>query len=193
LVVEDQDDAPEIDAKVLTRIVGAFAQGTGDWGLGTGDWGLGTGDGLVRLGAGEAGRALPPVFSWWRGFAARYVGPLCLRAFGTDLEAVTKVPVVPPPTSADLASLGLTAPVMAGAEYLAPDVLSAMWTTMARSFAASLAVAGMDFRSFLTSFNPSWNQVGRVHFNPAENRRDAEQPFAFTATCTTRLSAQTCQ
>ena len=29
-----------------------------------------------------------------------------------------------------------------------------------------------------------------MHFNLAENRRDAEQPFAFMATYTTRLSAQ---
>ena len=33
-------------------------------------------------------------------------------------------------------------------------------------------------------------RVGRVHFNLAENRRDAEAPFAFLATYTTRLSAQ---
>ncbi len=35
-----------------------------------------------------------------------------------------------------------------------------------------------------------WNLVGRVHFNLAENRHDAEAPFAFLATYTTRLSAQ---
>ncbi len=38
--------------------------------------------------------------------------------------------------------------------------------------------------------NPAWNLVGRVHFNPAENRRDPDAPFAFMATYTTRLSAQ---
>ena len=43
---------------------------------------------------------------------------------------------------------------------------------------------------FLNGLNPAWNLVGRVHFNLAENRRDAEQPFAFMATYTTRLSAQ---
>lgn len=176
MVVDEQDDAPEIDAAVLKRLADAFAEGTGY--------------GLVRLGAGEAGQALPPVFGWWRGFAARYVGALCLQALGTDRDAVFIVPVVPPPTAADLASWVLTAPLMAGAEYLAPEVLSALWTAMAQAFAASLAAAGMDLQSFLTSLHPSWTLVGRVHFNLAENRRDAEQPFAFMATYTTRLSAQ---
>ena len=38
--------------------------------------------------------------------------------------------------------------------------------------------------------NPAWHLVGRVHFNLAENRSDEEAPFAFIATYTTRLSAQ---
>ena len=52
LVAEAQDDATEIDKLVQQRLTEAFAQGTGY--------------GLVRLGAGEVGQALPPVFVWWR-------------------------------------------------------------------------------------------------------------------------------
>jgi hypothetical protein len=59
LVAEDQDDAPEIDAAIGGRLTQAFAQGSGP--------------GLVRLGAAEVGQALPPVFVWWRAFAARYI------------------------------------------------------------------------------------------------------------------------
>ena len=54
----------------------------------------------------------------------------------------------------------------------------------------SLAAAKTDLQSFLKGLNPAWNLVGRVHFNLAENRRDAEAPFAFIATYTTQLSAQ---
>ena len=50
--------------------------------------------------------------------------------------------------------------------------------------------SGADLQTFLKNLNPAWNLVGRVHFNLAENRRDPEQPFAFMATYTTRLSAQ---
>jgi non-specific serine/threonine protein kinase len=44
-------------------------------------------------------------------------------------------------------------------------------------------------QGFLAAYNPAWTLVGRVHFNLAENRRDADYPFAFMATYTTGLSA----
>jgi non-specific serine/threonine protein kinase len=176
LIVDDQDDAPELDARIAGRLTEAFARGTGY--------------GLVRLGAGEVGQALPPMLVWWRGFAARYIGALCLHASGAGDDGEAALPDVPAPTEAERASLVLTAPMMAGAEYLAPDVLQALWAEMARAFAVSLAAADTGLQGFLTSLNPAWNLVGRVHFNLAENRRDAEQPFAFMATYTTRLSAQ---
>jgi superfamily II DNA or RNA helicase len=100
------------------------------------------------------------------------------------------VPEIAAPQAGDLAELVLTAPLMPGAEYLTPDVLSALWSDMGRALAASLAAAGADLQGFLKSLNPAWNLVGRVHFNLAENRRDAEAPFAFMATYTTQLSAQ---
>ena len=37
----------------------------------------GSGHGLLQLGAGEAGAAVPPAFSYWREFGARYVTALC--------------------------------------------------------------------------------------------------------------------
>jgi non-specific serine/threonine protein kinase len=79
---------------------------------------------------------------------------------------------------------------MAGAEYLTQDVLLALWDEMERAFAASLTAAKIGLQAFLTTLNRAWNLVGRVHFNLAENRRDPDQPFAFMATYTTRLSAQ---
>ena len=176
LVVEDPDDAPEIDDATSTRLTEAFARGTGY--------------GLVQLGAAEVGLAMPPVFVWWRGFAAQYISSLCLHPSGTEAEDTGKLPTVPAPTAAELASLVFGAPIMAGAEYLTQDVLLALWDEMARDFATSLAAAGTGLQNFLHTLNPAWSLVGRVHFNLAENRRDPEQPFAFMATYTTRLSAQ---
>src|SRR5215475_5210400 len=176
LLVENQDDAPGIDHATSIRLTKAFARGTGH--------------GLMRLGAAEVGQPLPPVFVWWRDFAARYISSLCLHATGTKAEDSRKPPAVPAPTAADLSSLVLTAPMMAGAEYLTQDVLAALWDEMARAFTASLAASGTDLQAFLTTLNPAWNLVGRVHFNLAENRRDPDRPFAFMATYTSRLSAQ---
>ena len=103
---------------------------------------------------------------------------------------VPRRPRVPPPSEAEFATLVLTAPMMPGAEYLEADTLLALWDEMGAAFAASLAGSGADLQTFLKNLNPAWNLVGRVHFNLAENRRDPEQPFAFMATYTTRLSAQ---
>ncbi len=174
LVAERADDAPAMDAAASVRLRAAFAAGSGA--------------GLFRLGAAEVGHALPPVFVWWRDFAARYVAALCLHPPAT--EAATALPGVPPPDPAELASLVLTAPMMAGAEYLTQDVLRALWAALAEATAAAFAASGTGLQDFLRALNPAWNLVGRVHFNLAENRRDPDAPFAFMATYTTRLSAQ---
>ena len=162
---------------MVARLDEAFAQGSGH--------------GLLQLGAGEVGEALPPVLAWWRGFAGRYVSALCLHgAAPASVAAQADVPDVPAPTDGDLAGLALTAPMMAGAEYLSPDVLRGLWDAVARAASAALNSARTDLQSFLKRLNPAWNLVGRVHFNLAENRRDAEAPFAFMATYTTQLSDQ---
>src|SRR5690348_5109468 len=176
LSLENQDDGPDINAAASIRLIDAFSRGTGY--------------GLVWLGAAEVGQALSPLFVGWRDFAALYVGSLCLHASGMEAEGSRKLPSVPAPTAAELSSLVLTAPIMAGAEYLTQDVLLALWDEMEQAFTASLAAAKVGLQAFLTSLNRAWNLVGRVHFNLAENRCDPDLPFAFMATYTTRLSAQ---
>jgi len=178
LLLEQAEDAPDLHEIATARLVDAFARGSGP--------------GLVQLGAGEVGQALPPVLAWWRGFAARYVTSLCLPAPGTNAGA-SSLPVLPDaaaPDAAELAALVLTAPMMPGSEYLTPDVLLALWAEMRAAVSTALSAAKTDLQSFLKGLNPAWNLVGRVHFNLAENRRDPEYPFAFMATYTTQLSAQ---
>jgi hypothetical protein len=178
ILLEAAEDAPILDDMIAERLVDAFARGTGH--------------GLLQLGAGEVGQVLPPVFVWWRDFAARYVGALCLLALGAAWEAPSSLvlPAVPPPTDGEIANLVLTAPMMPGAEYLNAEVLLALWDELGAAFAASLVRSGADLQTFLKRLNPAWNLVGRVHFNLAENRHDPELPFAFMATYTTRLSPQ---
>ncbi|MGO9673012.1 MAG: DEAD/DEAH box helicase [Methylocella sp.] len=176
LVFEDGGDAPDLDARIAPRLREAFEKGSGE--------------GLWRLGAFEAGKALPPVFVWWRDFAARFVTALRRRPGELDEpvgDAMTAR--IEPPAPAELASLALTAPMMAGAEYLGPENLRGLWRALDAAFAHAFSAAGTDLRSFLAQCNPAWTLVGRVHFNLAENRRDPDFPFAFMATYTTGLSA----
>jgi hypothetical protein len=60
-----------LDEEVARRLEESFARGAGH--------------GLLQLGAGEVGTALPAVFSYWREFAARYVTALCTHP-GIQLE-----------------------------------------------------------------------------------------------------------
>jgi hypothetical protein len=64
-----------------------------------------------------------------------------------------------------------------------------LWTEIGEAFVTELAEAKTTVQDFLKRLNPAWNVVGRVHFNLAENRKDAQAPFAFLATYTNRLSA----
>ena len=178
ILLEAAEDAPILDDMIAERLADAFARGTGH--------------GLLRLGACEVGQVLSPAFAWWRDFAARYVGALCLLAPGAASETPSSsvLPAVSPPTDGEIATLVLTAPMMPGAEYLNADVLLALWDELGAAFAASLARSGADLQTFLKGLNPAWNLVGRVHFNLAENRHDPELPFAFMATYTTRLLPQ---
>src|SRR4051812_24507767 len=138
LLCEPSADAPALDEALATRLGEAFAHGSGD--------------GLLRLGAGEVGQPLPPVFVWWRGFPSRYVAALCSQAAGTGGEQT--LPEMPAPTEVELASLVLTAPMMPGAEYLTPEVLRNLWAAIGTSLAAALAASGTGLQDLLRQLNP---------------------------------------
>ena len=65
LVLSPEDGVPGLDAATAGRLQRAFGRGAGH--------------GLLQLGAEETGTALPPVYSYWREFGARYVTALCTR------------------------------------------------------------------------------------------------------------------
>jgi non-specific serine/threonine protein kinase len=174
LVLAAADDAPALETARARRIDRAFARGTGH--------------GLLLLGAAEVGSVLPPVFAYWRELGARYVTALCTRPDTVEARAAEIAPPAPP-ADEELESLASAAPVMAGAEYLTAAVLRALWGELGVAFTTELGASGATVQDFLKSLNPTWNVVGRVHFNLAENRRDEEAPFAFLATYTGRLSA----
>ncbi len=137
---------------------------------------------MLRLGAAEVDQVLPPVFTYWREFGGRFVTALCTRPDTDERRAE-----IPPPPD-DLEVLAAAAPVMPGAEYLTVDVLVGLWAAIGEAFATELAEARTTVSDFLKRQNPTWNVVGRVHFNLAENRKDEQAPFAFLATYTDRLS-----
>jgi non-specific serine/threonine protein kinase len=173
LVLAHEEGAPSLDAALARRLRDAFDRGPGH--------------GLLQLGADEAGTALPPVYSYWREFGARYVTSLCTQP---DVEAPSQKLRVPHPAEDELSWMALAVPPMAGAEYLTAAVLDALWLELDAAFRLELSESACGVQEFLKRRNPAWNLVGRVHFNLAENRQDPEAPFAFLATYTTQLSKQ---
>src|SRR6266699_4933315 len=165
-------EGPALDPSLARRLEDAFARGPGH--------------GLLQLGAGEVGTVLPPVFSYWRALATRYVTALCTLPVAATVPSKAPVPAPPP---VELEPLAMAAPPMTGAEYLTAEVLHTLWQEMDAAFAVELSESGRSIQDFLKRRNPAWNLVGRVHFNLAENRTDEAAPFAFLATYTTRLSA----
>ncbi|MDB0543490.1 DEAD/DEAH box helicase [Ralstonia solanacearum] len=142
----------------------------------------GAGHGLLYLGSTAIGRALPSAWAWWRDFAVRYVTAVCTMAEDEDIA-------VAEPNARDLERLIGDAPPMTGIEYLTPAVLTTLWNEIDIALHQELASAGGSLQAFLKSRHPTWNLVGRVHFNLAENRKDPDAPFAFLATYTARISA----
>ena len=171
-LIEDRD-ALALEPELAQRLQDAFVRGSGH--------------GLLQLGASEVGVALPPVFSYWREFAARYVTALCTLP---DDGARSIKRHIPSPPDAELAWLALAAPPMTGAEYLTTTVLQCLWQELDSAFGLELSESKCGVQDFLKRRNAAWNLVGRVHFNLAENRKDEAAPFAFLATYTTRLSPQ---
>lgn len=163
-----EPDAPSLPEPIANRLSAAFARGAGH--------------GLLHLGAAEVATALPPLWAFWRDFATRFVTALTATPEGGEIA-------VPAPDALTLETLCLDAPPMTGAEYLTPEVFLALWAEIESAVKRELADSGKTLQEFLKSKHPAWNLVGRVHFNLAENRKDAEYPFAFLATYTSRLSA----
>ena len=116
----------------------------------------------------------------------RYVRPRNPPGSQAPLRSST----IETPPSEMLAELASAAPPMPGGEYLNADVLAALWEEIDAACRTERADAKQTLQEFLKGRNPAWHLVGRVHFNLAENRSDEEAPFAFIATYTTRLSAQ---
>lgn len=176
LSLVQEEDAIALDAEVAGRLQAAFARGAGH--------------GLLQLGAGEVGTVLPAVFSYWREFAARYVTALCTRPnLSGDAPDTKPAEAVAPPPDTELEWLAMAAPLMTGAEYLTSAVLRALWQQTDKALRLELSEQQCGVQEYLRRRNAAWNLVGRVCFNLAENRGDAESPFAFLATYTVRLSA----
>jgi superfamily II DNA or RNA helicase len=137
---------------------------------------------LIGLGTAALGEALPVAGVFWRELARRYFSLLCQQP-----EAAGSLVAPPDAVGMDVV---LSAPPLPGGEYLSPEVLAALWADLDAAVAAAGRSHPGGAGAWLHERSPLWNQVGRVTFHLAENKRDPDWPFAFLATYTHRLSEQ---
>ena len=169
LSLAPEDDALALNAEVAQRLQATFARGAGH--------------GLLQLGAGEVGTALPAAFSYWREFAARYVTALCMHpSLSADAPDTKTVEAVAPPRDAELEWLAMAAPLMTGAEYLTVEVLRALWRETDKALRVELcSESSMGIRQASGDSVPlfqiplirlrPWGQAKKIYpFSPATAR-----------------------
>src|SRR5205807_1186823 len=106
----------------------------------------GSGHGLLELGAGDVGTALPADVSYWRDFAARLVTTIC-----THPDRDAHHAPIPAPGRGELEALAAAAPPMTGAEYVTASVLETLWTEIAEAFRSELAESKTSVQSFCSA------------------------------------------
>ncbi|MCU0691911.1 MAG: SNF2-related protein, partial [Polyangiaceae bacterium] len=139
--------------------------------------------GLLHIGAGEVASRLPPSLSFARSFGRLFVTALCAQP---DLEAC-RDSVAPPVDAEQLAALAASVPPMPGGEYISAETLRGWWDGITAAARERLVAYQGLVQDLLRSWDPIWNQVGRVWFHLAENKQHPSAPFAFMATYTSRI------
>ncbi len=141
--------------------------------------------GLLRLGLTPWDRPLPPNLAFWQQFAQLFIAELCKQTvfeqnIGSSLE-------IAPPTEA-INTLIDEAPLMPGIQYLTQETLYALWQRLIPALLQELKPFGGKLDDYLAAYHSTWNTVGKVCFHLAENKANAERPFAFLATYTHGVS-----
>jgi non-specific serine/threonine protein kinase len=142
----------------------------------------GTGELVLSLVTSPQPAGLSAVFAFWRALGERYLTELChVPEPAEDL----KQPLAAPQD--ELTEMVAAAPPMRGGEYLSTETLAGLWQQLDADVRRDIAAGPGGLGEWLQRRLPSWHRVGRVCFHLAENKRDAECPFAFLATYAPKL------
>lgn len=140
--------------------------------------------GFVTLAATRPNVSVSPSVLYWRDFACSYLTELCRTPESND----TEVQETAPPQLLELEAMVRNAPFMRGAEYVSTEMLLRIWKEADQWVQAQVSSFGGGLSNWLKKHAPLWQQVGRVCFHLAENKRDPDYPFAFLATYAPRIS-----
>ena len=171
-VVHDAERLPELSNEAAESLKTAFSNSSAE--------------GLLLLASGDLPQELPAALVFWRSLARQFFQAVCQLGEG----GFPKWQSVAAPSEQELAQLVADAPPMRGLEYLSAGLLQALWNELRDLATAKAAEFPAGPTAWLRSVNPLWHLLGRVTFHLAENKRDAQRPFAFMATYTHKLTRQ---
>lgn len=132
--------------------------------------------GLLHLGIRQFDLQLSPVLLFWKKFSTAFITAVCKTADPLNIS------------TPDLQEFIDQAPFFKGVEYLNQDILTDLWQQLLQCLEKEIQPFSDNVQVFLRHYNPKWNLVGRVCFHLAENKANADCPFAFMATYTTQLT-----
>ncbi len=139
-------------------------------------------DWIFALAFGDGSIPLSASLSFFRNFALEFARKLSRTP---DLENIReKVRVEPDEDYFEKCIESV--PLMTGAEYLTPEVLSGIWERLNGIFRKTIAEFDGTVEEFVEKAGAGFHVVGKVFFHLVENKSH-EVPFAFLATCTTRV------
>ncbi|MBX7211222.1 MAG: DEAD/DEAH box helicase [Verrucomicrobiaceae bacterium] len=136
--------------------------------------------GILHLATAALKEDLDAPLAWAREWGRQFLARVCQTRDPNSAE--------PPDAMQRLAFLAAVPPML-GAEYVTDTLLTRLWYDL-RTITATESTANTGgLEGWLRERNPAWHLVGRVTFHLAENKRNEQQPFAFLATYTDKLSA----
>ena len=141
---------------------------------------------LVTLGLSAADIPLSPALSFWRDVAASWI-----HQVRTDPESDNKrESVTVPLDDAVVNEFCSRMPPMIGSDRVDASFFRGVWDCITQAFRTSISVYKGSVDDFFNSLTPDAPHIDRIHFHLVENRNDADRPFAFLATYTTRIDKQ---
>lgn len=139
--------------------------------------------GWFRLAADKPSLSNEPSARFWQEIASYYLTSLC------HLQTESEYAPLDLPDADRLEEWIFRVPPMIGGEYLSKERICSLWNELNAWIAVTSAEYG-GIHPFLAKWAPQWQQVGRVCFHLAENKKDNDRPFAFLATYSTGFGAE---
>ncbi|MGZ3743473.1 MAG: DEAD/DEAH box helicase [Pseudobdellovibrionaceae bacterium] len=133
-----------------------------------------------------------PELNYWLDFVRLFLNEFCALP---ELESRIKTlrldrETLPPPllNPEDLSRFLRTQPLSPGSEYINEGLLSEIWRNLHSALLTQIIDSKQSMEEFFASRHNSVTLQGRLWFHLAENKADEENPFAFLATYSNKIS-----